>query len=123
MRQVSGERTFDLNEDGVAHYGLYPDWFEDLGILAGADLTADLERGPEAYLPMWEGAVGVPPDSCRRDVEPLSRRALLDLQRGTAPEVVLVALGQPKVRAGDRFVYCVTGDRFPCTSAPGASSG
>lgn len=29
-RQVSGRRTYDVNVDGVAHYGLYPDWVEDL---------------------------------------------------------------------------------------------
>ena len=34
-QQVSGERVFDINTDGVAHYGLYPDWIEDLRMLAG----------------------------------------------------------------------------------------
>ena len=34
-RQTSGERVFDINIDGVAHYGLYPDWIEDLRQLAG----------------------------------------------------------------------------------------
>ena len=29
-RQVSGERVFDLNEDGVDHFGLYADWVADL---------------------------------------------------------------------------------------------
>ena len=56
-RQRTGERTFDLNRDGVAHYGLF------------ADLIADMERQPrgetalrslfgsaEAYLRMWERA-------------------------------------------------------------------
>ncbi|HVE67888.1 MAG TPA: Coagulation factor 5/8 type domain-containing protein, partial [Solirubrobacteraceae bacterium] len=28
-RQRSGQRVFDVNRDGVAHYGLYPDWIED----------------------------------------------------------------------------------------------
>lgn len=28
--QVTGERVFDINTDGVAHYGLYPDFFADL---------------------------------------------------------------------------------------------
>ena len=30
QRQRTGERTFDYNKEGVAHYGLYADWFEDL---------------------------------------------------------------------------------------------
>jgi microsomal dipeptidase-like Zn-dependent dipeptidase len=57
VRQRSGERSYDLNVDGVAHYGLF------------ADLIADVERQPrgrralrpffrsaEAYLEMWEAA-------------------------------------------------------------------
>jgi len=30
QRERSGTRTFDLNTDGVAQYGLYPDWIQDL---------------------------------------------------------------------------------------------
>ena len=29
-RQKTGERTFDFTKEGVAHYGLYADWLEDL---------------------------------------------------------------------------------------------
>jgi hypothetical protein len=56
-RQRTGERVYDLNRDGVPHYGLF------------ADLIADAERQPrgrralrslfgsaEAYLRMWERA-------------------------------------------------------------------
>ena len=35
-RQHSGDRFFDLNTDGVAHYGLF------------ADLLAEMQRGPTA---------------------------------------------------------------------------
>jgi hypothetical protein len=54
-RQRTGQRTYDLNTDGVAHYGLF------------ADLIADMEQQPggkralrslfgsaEGYLRMWE---------------------------------------------------------------------
>ena len=34
-RQHSGTRTYDINTDGVDHYGLYPDWIEDLRQVAG----------------------------------------------------------------------------------------
>jgi Membrane dipeptidase (Peptidase family M19) len=57
-RERTGTRTFDLNTDGVAHYGLM------------ADLLADTERAPggrralallfgsaEAYLEMWQRVV------------------------------------------------------------------
>ena len=67
-RQRSGERVYDVNSDGVAHYGLYADWVEDAEHVAGADgpaLGADLARGAEAYLQTWERAWGLAPDSCR----------------------------------------------------------
>ena len=35
-KQRSGERVYDINVDGVAQYGLYPDWIEDLRKVAGA---------------------------------------------------------------------------------------
>ena len=34
-RQRSGERLFDFTKDGVAHYGLFPDWWEDVRTTAG----------------------------------------------------------------------------------------
>lgn len=56
-RQQTGSRIFDYNVDGLAHYGLVPDWLEDLRITAGADgqaIVNDLSRGAEAYLQVWE---------------------------------------------------------------------
>ncbi|HEX9642721.1 MAG TPA: hypothetical protein VGC11_01820, partial [Acidimicrobiia bacterium] len=57
-QQVSGERRFDVNTDGVAHYGLYPDWMEDLRLQmqAGEELLEDMARGAEAYLRLWDAA-------------------------------------------------------------------
>ncbi|MGW0045073.1 membrane dipeptidase [Rhodococcus sp. NPDC003348] len=56
-RQRTGERVFDLNVDGVAQYGLIPDWIEDMRNVAGDDgdrIIEDMSRGAEAYLQMWE---------------------------------------------------------------------
>ena len=56
-RQRTGERVFDLNTDGVAQYGLIPDWIADMRNAAGADgdqIIDDMSRGAEAYLQMWE---------------------------------------------------------------------
>lgn len=56
-RQVSGERVFDLNIDGVAHYGLYPDYLADLQQLPGGEEAMKyLFRSAEAYLQVWERA-------------------------------------------------------------------
>ncbi|HWS31705.1 MAG TPA: hypothetical protein VN408_03070 [Actinoplanes sp.] len=60
-KQVMGTRTFDLNTDGVAQYGLYADWVTDLINQAGSDgpaLKKQLLSGAEAYTVMWEGARG-----------------------------------------------------------------
>ena len=64
-QQKSGERLYDINKDGVAHYGLYPDWIEDLRKQAGDGIVKDMARGSEAYLQMWERAEGVRNQACR----------------------------------------------------------
>jgi microsomal dipeptidase-like Zn-dependent dipeptidase len=56
-KQVYGSRTFNLNTDGVAQYGLYADWVTDLINQAGSDgplLRSQLLSGAEAYTVMWE---------------------------------------------------------------------
>ena len=108
-QQKSGTRTYDINTDGVAHYGLYPDWIEDLRRQTGDAIVEDLSRGPEAYLQMWERAIGIAPDSCRDDVADLSAEQLATLHKGMTPEQVLRALGQPSKRKGQTFRYCVEG--------------
>ena len=58
-RWTLGERTYDLNRDGVAQYGLYADWVADVLHRAGPD-RAELERqlmnGAEAWVRTWESA-------------------------------------------------------------------
>jgi hypothetical protein len=108
-RQVSGERTYDINADGVSHYGLYPDWIEDLRRLAGDEIVADMERGPEAYLQMWERAAGIAPDACRDDVDDIAAARAKAVRKGMSAEETLLVLGQPSSRTGDTFTYCVEG--------------
>ncbi|MGH2979345.1 MAG: Coagulation factor 5/8 type domain-containing protein [Solirubrobacterales bacterium] len=55
-RQRSGTRTYDINTDGVDHYGLYADWVEDLRLVAGPQIVDDLANGAEAYLRLWDRA-------------------------------------------------------------------
>ena len=109
-QQRSGERVFDINSDGVAHYGLYADWVEDAEHVAGADgaaLGADLARGAEAYLQTWERAWGLAPDSCRnpgvrRSVRAFARAA----DTGIGTRALMRRLGQPWQRLGREFTYC-----------------
>ncbi|MFI7467750.1 Coagulation factor 5/8 type domain-containing protein [Nonomuraea sp. NPDC049646] len=53
-RQRTGQRVWDVNVDGVANYGLVPDWIEDMRLLAGPDIVRDLASGAESYLRTWE---------------------------------------------------------------------
>lgn len=53
-RQVTGERTWDLNTDGAAHYGLVPDMIEQLKNAGGGqELVDDLMAGSQSYLDTW----------------------------------------------------------------------
>jgi microsomal dipeptidase-like Zn-dependent dipeptidase len=53
-RERTGSRTFDLNTDGVAHYGLIADLLADMQQHGGAPALRSLFRSAEAYLRMWE---------------------------------------------------------------------
>jgi hypothetical protein len=107
-RQRSGERTFDYNGEGVAHYGLYADWFEDLRGLGGANLVRDMANGAEAYLQMWERASGIRTPNCRPQRFRVNARGLGRLRLGMKWEDVLRTNGQPQQR--DRaWSWCVRG--------------
>jgi hypothetical protein len=54
QRQQSGERGYDLNADGVAHYGLMADLVADMQQHGGRAALRPLFRSAEAYLRMWE---------------------------------------------------------------------
>ncbi|TXH65761.1 MAG: hypothetical protein E6Q88_13355, partial [Lysobacteraceae bacterium] len=56
-RQVSGQRTFDFNTDGLAHIGLLPDLLADM--MATGLSEEDLEplmRSADAYIQAWRVA-------------------------------------------------------------------
>ncbi len=110
-RQTAGQRTWDINVDGVAQYGLYPDWIADLAKVAGASdaaaITDDMARGSEAYLQMWERAEGIAPDSCRNPSlrHPVARVSKL-IHPGMSTRAVMRAVGQPYTRLGRSFGFC-----------------
>jgi microsomal dipeptidase-like Zn-dependent dipeptidase len=93
-QSTAGERTWDFNVDGVAHYGLYLDWLEELRGRLGRPFVRDMLRGPEAYLQMWERAVGVPS-------APRPERARV----GMSARRLLRAAGQPRVRGARAWRY------------------
>jgi hypothetical protein len=119
-KQRAGERVYDINVDGVAQYGLYPDWIQDLRMVAdsqegdGADIVEDMARGSEAYLQTWERAVGIAPDSCRN---PDLRKPWAKVQRlldpGMTVRQAMRTVGQPYTRIGRRFTFCATANGDP----------
>ena len=105
-----GERVWDINKDGVAHYGLYPDWVEDLRKLAGNEIVNDLAMGVEAYLQTWERANGIRGPGCRSVHEGFAANELGRVRLGHSPEGVLRSTQQPQTRFGRVFKWCV-GDK------------
>ena len=110
-KQRSGEREYDINADGVSHYGLYPDWIEDLRKLAGDEIVDDMAQGAEAYLQMWERAEGVPARRCLPARTRFSAKGLGKLRLGAGVVEALRAAGQPVRRPGRVWTYCVQGPR------------
>jgi hypothetical protein len=109
-RQKTGDRVFDINTMGVAHYGLYPDWVEDLRHVAGDQIVKDLANGSEAYLEMWERAVGITPRYvCKSRRLKFSRGGLGNVAFGVSAEDELRSAGQPVSRVGHHYSYCVRG--------------
>ena len=107
-RQRSGQRLFDINRDGVAHYGLYPDYIEDVRHLAGQEMIDDLLRGSEAYLQMWERAEGVPGPECRNHRGTFTSRGANRIPLGAGADDALRSAGQPRTR-GRVWTWCVKG--------------
>jgi hypothetical protein len=109
-KQVSGKRVFDINKDGVAHYGMYPDWLQDLKMLAGPAIVKDMYRGPEAYLQMWERAYGAKSDACSTASYKHSKRFFgAHVKKGASWWKVVQTVGQPHRRLGEKFSYCSLG--------------
>jgi hypothetical protein len=116
-KQHAGRRVYDINKDGVAQYGLYPDWIQDLGKVAGKDGAAiedDMARGAEAYLQMWERAEGIKPDSCRNPRLRKPVGTVLGLiHRGQSTHSVMKKVGQPYSRLGNAYGFCAKSSSNP----------
>ena len=110
-RQRSGAREFDINKDGVAHYGLYPDWVEDLRKIAGDQIVEDMSRGAEAYLQMWERAVGVPRDALPHAEGRLQGRAASAAAPRARPAAAAAAARASRCARTRAWTWCVRGKR------------
>ncbi len=104
---TTGQRTWDFNKDGVAQYGLYLDWLEEVRHRAEPTFAEDMLRGSEAYLQMWERATGVPVKRALSARSRLGRRGLGKVLLGATPEALLRSAGQPPVRGPRAWRYDV----------------
>lgn len=109
-RQRTGERTFDYGKEGVAHYGLYSDWFNDLKRIGGRKLARDMWDGSEAYLEMWERADGIRTRRCADSDHPIKARGVGALRLGRGWLKLLRRAGQPQQRTR-AWSWCVAGKR------------
>jgi len=54
-RSTAGRRDFDINLDGMAHYGMMPDLLQDLrNVGVPEEVIATLYRSAEDYIRVWE---------------------------------------------------------------------
>src|SRR3954454_19539541 len=106
-KEKSGERTWDINTDGVAHYGLYPDWIQDLRMQAGNEIVDDMSKGAEAYLQMWERAQGVAAPTDRSPSTKMTRSGIGGVQLGKTYRHTLIGAAQPMKRDGRVWTWHV----------------
>ena len=107
-QQTSGERVYDINSDGMAHYGLYPDWIEDLRMIAGDQIVKEMGRGAEAYLEMWERAEGIRPAyKCAAGGGRFTSTSLKKARLGQTAPRLLKARGKQPLSRGRVWKYCV----------------
>ena len=53
-QQRSGQHAYNTDVDGFAHYGMMPDFVEEVAIEGGQPAIDTLFHSAEAYLQMWE---------------------------------------------------------------------
>lgn len=109
-RLTAGKRTFDYTTEGIANYGLYADWVEDLRRQAPAPVLRDFQESSEAYLGMWERSVGVPGPACRSSRATLTTQGLDSLKLRATAAATLQRSGQPQGRTR-AWSYCVRGTK------------
>ena len=105
-REQWGRRKFDYNKEGLANYGLYADWLEQVRTSGGQPVLSDMFRGAEAYLETWERAFGVASTHCQGAAH-FTPAGLGRLRLGAGRATTLYRTGQPSARPGRSYRYCV----------------
>jgi hypothetical protein len=79
---------------------------------AGNKISADMARGSETYLQMWERAQGIPGPRCRYARGSFQRRGLSWARLNETNAKLLRRAGQPQGRTR-AWTYCVRGKHGP----------
>ena len=120
-KQVSGQRVYDINVDGMAHYGLFPDFVEDLRHIGGREIVDDLEprrRGLPADVGARAGRAADPlpaREGPRHAARPHARADRRERRRAAAPRGP-AAHARARRGPGARRA----GGSAPCSRRPGA---
>ena len=111
QRQRSGSREFDFTKDGVAHYGLFPDWWEDIRRVGGA--AARQGHGARRRgLPPVVGARGRGPLRLQVGAPAgAARRAWAACAWGTAPRRCFAARASRACAATAPGSWCARGKK------------
>ncbi len=120
-RQVSGQKTYDFNVDGLAHIGLLPDMVADLKNIGVADeQLKPLFGSAQAYIDMWKAVYNAPPPDVSLSGVPVtaaykSSFTVTTDNHGTTTSV-------PTITAGPADVCSINGSVVTMTSGTGTCS-
>ncbi|CAM3847902.1 ricin-type beta-trefoil lectin domain protein [Parendozoicomonas haliclonae] len=79
----TGNRTFDYNEEGMAHYGLLPEHLENYRRIGADNALAAIFNSAEAYLRMWERAESSTNTAEYRELKNEGTGLCLDIYKGS----------------------------------------
>src|SRR5205823_6647100 len=120
-RQVSGQKTYDFNVDGLAHIGLLPDMVADLKNIGVTDQRLQpLFGSAQAYINMWKAVYNAPPPDVSLSGVPAtaaygSSFTVTTNNNGTTTSV-------PTITAGPSNVCSINGSVVTMTSGTGTCS-
>jgi len=120
-RQVSGQKTYDFNVDGLAHIGLLPDMVADLKNIGVSDEQLQpLFGSAQAYINMWSAVFRAPaPDVSLSGVPATapyqSTFTVITDNHGTTTSV-------PGITVGPANVCSINGNLVTMTSGTGTCS-
>jgi len=119
-RQVSGQKTYDFNVDGLAHIGLLPDMVADLKNVGATDEQLQpLFGSAQAYINMWKAVFNAPAPNVSLSGVPTtaaygSSFTVTTDNHGTTTSVPTIAVGPSNVCAINGSVVTMNSGTGTC---------